>query len=74
MPHVGCGGASKSKYISPRDGREIYVLERNGMYAADAYANDVWQFESDFSAGEADEFLARYDLRGRFEHESGIGA
>ena len=61
VPHVGFGGASKSYYLSPKSGRAIYVLERNGQYAPDAYNNDVWQFREDFTAEEAAEFLKGID-------------
>jgi hypothetical protein len=60
IPHVGYGGAGKSKYISPKSGKEIFVLEVNGWYDADAYINDVWQFEKDFTAEEATEFLKKW--------------
>lgn len=61
VPHVGFGGAAKSKYVSPKTGNTVYVLERNGMYAGDAYSNDVWLFESDFTAEEACAFLQQWD-------------
>ena len=61
VPHVGYGGASKSKYFSPKTDRWIYVLERNGWYAGDAYANDVWQFDNDFTADEARRFIEDWD-------------
>lgn len=63
VPHVGAGGASKSIYVSPKTGRTVYVLERNGMYAPDAYLNDVWQFADDFSVDEAREYLDMWDNR-----------
>ncbi len=61
VPHVGFGGASKSRYVSPTNGDMIFVLERNGMYSPDAYINDVWQFRQDFSASDAAKFLAEID-------------
>lgn len=61
VPHVGFGGAVKSKYISPKSGKTIYVLEQSGMYAADAFVNRVWQFEEDFSVDDAIEFLRIYE-------------
>lgn len=60
IPHVGYGGGSKSKYVSPK-GQTIYVLERNNWYTGDAYINDVWQFDRDFTAEEADEFITQFD-------------
>ena len=63
VPHVGYGGASKSKYASPKSGREIFVLEVNGWYDADAYVNDVWQFEEDFSVDQAAEFVREWKER-----------
>lgn len=59
VPHVGYGGASKSTYVSPKTGKTIYVLERNGMYASDAWGNEVWQFDSDFTTADAALFLAK---------------
>ena len=61
VPHVGYGGAAKSSYVSPTSGKTIYVLERNGMYAPDAYTNDVWLFDEDFSAAAARDFLTAID-------------
>lgn len=61
VPHVGYGGASKSCYISPNSGQTIYVLERNGTYAPDAWINDVWQFDRDFTAHDASDFLKAWD-------------
>lgn len=61
VPHVGYGGALKSKYVSPKTGRTIYVLEQSGMYDIDAYINKVWQFDRDFTVEEAAEFLKRYE-------------
>ena len=61
VPHVGYGGAGKSKYTSPKSGSTIFVLERNGLYAPDAYLNDVWQFNKDFTTEEAKEFLVYQD-------------
>lgn len=61
VQHVGFGGVAKSKYVSKNTGKTIYVLERNNTYAADAYTNDVWQFDADFSAAEADEFIRLHD-------------
>ena len=69
VPHVGYGGAAKSKYVSP-SGKTIYVLERNGMYAADGYANRVWQFEEDFSTAQAEAFIALYE----WEEADGSGS
>lgn len=63
VPHVGYGGASKSSYVSPRTGKTIYVLERNGLYAPDAWSNDVWQFDQDFTPAEAAAFLAAVDAQ-----------
>lgn len=57
VPHVGYGGAAKSMYTSAKTGKPVYVLERNGFYAPDAYQNDVWQFDTDFSPAEAADFL-----------------
>lgn len=61
VPHVGYGGASKSTYVSPKTGNTVYVLERNGWYAGDAYVNDVWQFDCDFTAEEANDFIKSED-------------
>lgn len=61
VPHVGFGGASRSEYTSPKTGKTIYVLERNGWYAGDAYQNDVWQFDTDFTTEQAAEFIAAHD-------------
>ena len=61
VPHVGYGGAAKSCYVSPKTGKTIYVLERNGLIAPDSYINDVWLFDSDFSDAEAAAFLAAID-------------
>ena len=61
VPHVAYGGACKSSYVSPKSGKIIYVLERNALYAPDAWLNDVWQFDADFSLEEAVEFLSNYD-------------
>lgn len=63
VPHVGCGGASKSKYVSRKTGKTVFVLERNGMYSGDAYSNDVWLFEEDFTADDARLFLEEWDRR-----------
>jgi hypothetical protein len=60
VPHVGYGGASKSSYSSPITGRTVYVLERNGSVAPDAYVNDVWLFMDDFSAEDAAKFLSEW--------------
>lgn len=56
VPHAAYGGASKSLYT----GQGIYVLERNGLYACDAWVNDVWQFNTDFSSAEAATFLSNF--------------
>jgi hypothetical protein len=64
VPHVGYGGASKSKYVSPKSGRTIFVLERNGMYAPDAFSNEVWHFERDFTVADAATFLKNQDSKG----------
>jgi hypothetical protein len=61
VPHTGFGGAEKSKYESPSGRGTIYVLERNHWYAGDAYANDVWSFDRDFTVEEAAEFLREID-------------
>ncbi len=65
VPHVGFGGASKSSYESPKTGKTIYVLERNGLYAPDAWINDVWQFDADFTIQEATNFLTTIDTEKR---------
>lgn len=65
VPHVGFGGASKSSYVSPNTGKTIFVLERNNTYAADAYYNDVWQFDHDFTATEAADFIRAHDAEKR---------
>lgn len=57
VPHVGYGGAAKSFYISPKSGKPIYVLERNGLCSPDSWLNDVWQFADDFTIDEAKAFL-----------------
>lgn len=62
VPHAGYGGASKSSYTSPESGKTIFVLERNGWYAGDAYSNDVWLFGHDFTAEEVFAFIADFDL------------
>lgn len=61
VPHVGCGGASKSKYVSRKTGQTVFVLERHGMCSGDAYSNDVWLFAADFTAEEAARFLKKWD-------------
>ena len=68
VPHVGYGGASKSKYLAPKSGRTIFVLERNGMYAPDAFSNEVWHFEQDFTVAEASTFLNNQDSKGGTAH------
>lgn len=55
--HVGAGGATKSTYVSPKSGKTIFVLEKFGMYSADAYSCESYQFEEDFTVEQADEFL-----------------
>lgn len=55
--HVGAGGATKSTYVSPKSGKTIFVLETFGMYSADAYSCESYQFEEDFTVEQADEFL-----------------
>lgn len=72
VPHVGFGGASKSKYVSAKTGNTVYVLERNGMYSCDAYSNDVWLFEADFTAEEADAFLKKWDKNICYETEKHV--
>jgi len=57
VPHVGYGGASKRIYTSPNTGKEIYVLETNEPYAADAFVTHLWQFDHDFTVEEAKTFL-----------------
>ena len=61
VPHVAYGGACKSSYVSPRSGKIIYALERNALYAPDAWLNDVWQFDEDFTISEAVRFLSQVD-------------
>jgi len=55
------GDTLKSSYTSPKSGRTIYVLERTAMYECDAYINDVYQFDADFSAVQARDFLTSID-------------
>jgi hypothetical protein len=57
VPHVVMGGAQKSMYISQKTGKPVWVLERNEWYAGDAYTNDVWLFDADFSIEEAAAFI-----------------
>lgn len=64
VPHAGFGGASKSSFASTKDGRTIYVLERNGWYG-DGYTNYFWLFDQDFSAAEASEFVTAFDAAER---------
>lgn len=59
VPHPAYGGACKSSYVSPRSGKTIYALERNALYAPDAWLNEVWQFDEDFTASEAVQFLSQ---------------
>ena len=59
--HVGMGGAAKLKYVSPKTGRTIYILERSAPYAPDAYYTESWQFREDFSAQEAQDFLEDHE-------------
>jgi hypothetical protein len=61
VPHVGYGGAMISTYVSPNSGKDVFVLERYGLYAADAYVTEVWQFEEPFTAEEARLFLEQAD-------------
>ena len=68
VPHVGYGGASKSMYMSPKTGLPVYVLERNAVYASDAYYNDVWIFDQDFKAEEVNVFLTQWDTEQRNNH------
>lgn len=60
VPHVGVGGASKSSFISTKDSRTKYVLERNSWYG-DGYSNEVWLFDRDFTVSEASAFLVSID-------------
>lgn len=66
VPHGGYGGASKSSYAN-KTGKTILVLERNDWYSGDAYANDVWLFEEDFTADEAAEFIKDWDKQIRYK-------
>lgn len=61
VPHAAAGGAAKSSYVSPKSGRTIYILERNSVVPPDSYTNDVWQFDTDFTAEEAAQFLKDVD-------------
>lgn len=61
VPHVGFGGASKGTYHSPSLGGQVWVLERNGFYAGDAYENTVYLFDADFTDGQAAAFLKSID-------------
>jgi hypothetical protein len=61
VPHVGAGGAWKSSYVSPKSGKTIYVLERQGCGDGESYVNHVWQFEADFTPDEARMFLEDWD-------------
>ena len=60
VQHTGMGGAEKSVYTNDR-GERIFVLERSEYYAQDAYATDIWQFRSDFTADEAKTFVENFD-------------
>lgn len=65
VPHAGFGGATKSSYVSPKTGKTVYVLERSGLYAPDAWTTHVWQFDADFTADEAAAFLSAQDAVAR---------
>lgn len=70
VPHVGYGGATKSMYVSPKSGKTVYVLERSGMYDADAFSTKVWQFDEDFTVEDAAEFLTQFDKMTAEEKEA----
>lgn len=66
VPLIWEGGAAKSIYCSPKTNRTVYVLERN-TWLTDSYKNEVWQFDKDFTASEAVEFIKSYD-KGRVKN------
>ena len=61
VPHSGYGGVTMYTYVSPNTGRFVYVLERSGLYAPDAYLCNVWQFSYPFSVSDANDFLTNID-------------
>lgn len=63
VPHVGFGGVEKSSYTSPVSGKTIFVLERAGQYAPDAFATEVWLTEDDFTEEDAVAFVVAHDLQ-----------
>lgn len=67
VDHVGFGGCAKSRYVSPKTGQMLYVLERTGQYAPDAYATEAWVTDTDFSEAEAIALVKAHDETRRSE-------
>lgn len=61
VPHSAMAGAAKLHYVSPNTGRDMYILDRSVIYAADDWASETWTFVKDFTADEAADFLRAYD-------------
>lgn len=67
VDHVGFGGCAKSRYVSPKTGQTLYVLERAGQYTPDAYTTEAWITDTDFSETEAIAMVKAHDETRRSE-------
>lgn len=67
VDHVGFGGCVKSRYVSPTTGQTMYVLERSGQYAPDAYMTEAWVTDEDFTEAQAVELVKAHDAKRRSE-------